>query len=180
MEGNDVYGLLSGRRILRNNHADSEGDIGILVQVARPEAWPEIEFEVLRVVAAGFNYRIDCIPWFVCGFNRNDIVSVVNRNGKLFLDHLVSKSGHSTFRIRLDPNKVRDASTGDVDTEFIEFTENLAKFGCTFEIADSSLQSIDVPPHASVDARAVVTDILVVYAEAGWYEWEEGTFPIRQ
>jgi hypothetical protein len=160
---------------LRNNHIDSSGDLGVVAHLVKSGGWPPFDIEVLKVAREGDAFRIDCIPWFTYGLNRNDLIAADVVDGVLSVRTLLSKSGHSTFRIRLDPAKIRVGMTSDIDPEFVAFTGYLSRFNCTFEISDETLQSIDVPPRQNNDVRAAVADMLALYAETGWYDWEDGT-----
>jgi hypothetical protein len=154
---------------LRNSHVDSADDLGAVASLVKRDGWPPFDSEVLKVVRVAEAFRIDCIPWFTYGLNRNDLIAADEVDGVLAIRSVVSPSGHGTFRIRLDPAKIRVGSTSSVDPEFIAFTSYLGRLNCTFEISDETLQSIDVPPRENTDVRAAVADLLTLYAETGWY-----------
>lgn len=104
--------------------------------------------ESMWATAAGGNYKIENIPFYVMSYAYGDLVNVVEKDGELFVDGLAEESGHSTVRLVF------------FDKSIIEFTrKELKELGCDSEVSDKSfLIAVDVPP--AVDYQSVVKPYL--------------------
>ena len=125
-----------------------------------------VEAENLWAMALGSNrYRIDNIPFYVYGISLNDVVRAEETDGRLVFCEVVSRSGHSTYRVL-----IKD-SAGINSADFKGRWRALEELGCTREIAKSRWIAIDIPPE---------TDVLSVYRfleageEQGVWTFEEG------
>ncbi len=163
---------------MHNDHTDVPDDIGVAVPLARiAEGWPPFEYEILKVVDLGVGYRVDCIPWFAYGLNRNDVISAVVQDGTLKFQDVIERSGHCTFRMRLRLHSIPESERAESLAMLKALSEALSQFDVLVASSSDVLHSIDVPPHPSIDVRAVVTDLLKVFEDFEWFDWEEGTFP---
>jgi hypothetical protein len=166
---------------LHNDHTESAADVRVAVPLARiADGWPPFACEILKVVDQGNGYRIDCIPWFTYGLNRNDVISATVQNGALIFQDVIERSGHCTFRIRLHLHSIPEPERVGAFAELTALAEALGRFDVLFASSSDVLHSIDVPPNPTSNIRAVVTDLLKVFEDREWFEWEEGTFPVQR
>ncbi len=96
--------------------------------------------ESIWAIPVGDNqYKIDNILFYAPEYSLNDIVSVENREGELFVNGLVTESGHSTVRIIFN------------QAMYVEETrEYLKNLGCDSEISNIPLLiAVDIPPSVS-------------------------------
>jgi len=107
-------------------------------------------------------YKLKNIPFFAYGFSFNDIVSVKKVDQRLVVNAIISRSGHSTYRIFLSENT-------NFET-FLEYWSDFKRLNCTFEKATKHLIAIDVP--ALTDIYKVY-DVLVLGEKNGIWEFEE-------
>lgn len=113
-------------------------------------------------------FRLDNVPFRVCGISLGDEFRVVPKEGRLFFEEIVRRSGHSTYRVRLAPERSHDV--------FLNSWSSLEEAGCTFEGSDLDgrrLYAIDVPPEADVTA---VYKKLEEGEERGIWQFEEGHY----
>lgn len=111
-------------------------------------------------------FRIVNTPYFAQGLSWGDIVRVkASPDGRVFiLDNVVSRSGHSTYRILVN----------STNQDFSEILGNLRRLGCSFELTnfgDKHLYALDVPANADVYE---VYNLLEVGERRGVLEFEEG------
>jgi hypothetical protein len=123
-------------------------------------------FENLHAVFdRGNNYVLDNSPFYVFGVSVGDSVEVVRDGNRLIFSRVVARGGHSTYRVKLPPQKPHD--------HFLRLWARLELFGCSFEGSssrDRRLYAIDVPP--AVDVAAIYS-ILSEHEDAGDWEFEE-------
>lgn len=125
-----------------------------------------VEAENLWAEALGDSrYRIDNIPFYVYGISLDDVVRAEDIGGKLVFCEVISRGGHSTYRVL-----VKD-SAGCDSADFKSQWLLLEGLGCTREIAKTRWIAIDVPPVADVFS---VYKILEVSEERGIWTFEEG------
>jgi len=109
------------------------------------------------------NYLLENSPFYAYGVSFKDIVSVkTGENAELIFDSVVSRSGHSTYRIFLLEPLNRQA--------FRKFWGHLEAIGCTYEQASDKYYSIDIPKSTNV---IEVYDILQKAEEDSIWEFEE-------
>lgn len=150
----------------------------------RADREPESSFEMIRIPLpedqwAGIRdegvwaqplsrgrFRVDNIPFYAYGLSVGDVVTACpTDNGTLWLDEVVGRSGHSTYRIILR----KDADV--TSDEFRAAWGTLEDLGCTYEVASPRLLAVDVPAAASVDAAYSALD---AGEASGLWEFEEG------
>lgn len=125
-----------------------------------------VEAENLWAAALGSNeYRIDNIPFYVYGISLNDVVRAEETKSRLVFGEVVSRSGHSTYRVL-----IRD-SAGINSASFKGRWRALEELGCTCEIAKRRWVAIDVPPEADVFS---IYRFLEAGEEQGIWTFEEG------
>lgn len=108
-------------------------------------------------------FQLDNIPFYVYGIALGDIVKVTGGNGNYSFDHVVTRSGHSTYRVFVEES----AERAIVEAMIL----GLVKLGCEIERADDYFIAIDVPP--DVDVFAVYT-LLEDGEDAQVWDFEEG------
>jgi hypothetical protein len=125
-----------------------------------------VDAENLWAAALGNRrYRIDNIPFYVYGLSLDDVVHAEEEGGILVFCEVVSRGGHSTYRVLVNDN------AGVNGTNLKDLWLKLEELGCTRETAKRQWIAIDVPP---------VTNILSVYKilesgeEQGVWSFEEG------
>lgn len=125
-----------------------------------------VEAENLWAAALGDGrYRIDNIPFYAYGISLDDIVRAVEVGGRLVFSEVVSRGGHSTYRVLVSDTKGVD------DAAFKRLWLVLETSGCAREVAKSRWVAIDVPPAADIFS---VYDILESGEAEGIWTFEEG------
>jgi len=81
-------------------------------------------------------YQLDNILFYAKNYSCQDIVSVEEVEGELFVTGLIQENGHSTIRVLFS------------DTKMIPKVRNeLKNFGCSSELSNMiNLVAVDVPP----------------------------------
>ena len=98
---------------------------------------PNQDWEQLFAWPIEGGYQLNNIPFFVRGLALDDVVAAtMGERGHVF-DHVVSRSGHSTFRIWLTEEKLRTAD---------EVMLEVRKLGGEAEVTLERLVAIDAPP----------------------------------
>ena len=96
----------------------------------------EMEIETVWAIPYGEGFKLDNIPFYAKGVALDDIVSANKVDGCLYMDELLTPSGHSTVRLWFADEK-------DVQT----VREELKTMGCDSEISDQPcLVAVDIPP----------------------------------
>jgi hypothetical protein len=108
-------------------------------------------------------YRLRNVPFYVYGFSAEDVVSTVEKEGRLTVTGMASRGGHSTYRIFLPEGKTHE--------EFLKHWQVLERLGCTYERASRRCVGIDVPPQSDVYA---VYQALEDGEKNQLWEFEEG------
>ncbi|MEO6454237.1 MAG: DUF4265 domain-containing protein [Ginsengibacter sp.] len=123
---------------------------------------PDNEYGIESAWAApvGENFQLDNILFYAPEYSLEDIVSVENRNGELFVTGLVQESGHSTVRIIVSEKE-----------SVAPLREQLKKLGCDSEISDVPiLISVDIPPEVDY---SIIKDLLVQGENLSKWSYEE-------
>lgn len=91
-------------------------------------------------------YRLDNSPFYAYGVSWQDVVFAPadEDQGLPTFVRVVSKSGHRTIRVIFDP----PAETGNASERLLQ---GLTSRGCTYEGANRSYMSIDIPPDVNLD-----------------------------
>lgn len=107
-------------------------------------------------------YRLENVPFYIFDVSFGDTVHAKSQDGMLVFAEVIRRGGHSTYRIRTNPNR-RDA--------FETFWDPIRAHGCTYEEGPPPLLAVDVPPKASI------LDVYKSLEEgelAGVWSFEEG------
>jgi len=136
------------------------------------DGYPPASVETLWATALGKGrFRIDNIPFFVCGVSCFDIVSGKKRaDGAIWFEGLAEESGHSTIRVKIARDSIDMRS---MDARVEELRADLRKLGCDSERSHiPGLFSIDIPPESPYQP---VKEILENGDNRGLWDYEEAT-----
>ena len=119
----------------------------------------------------GSRYRLDNIPFFVCGVSCFDIVDAsADESGFLRFGGLVESAGHSTIRVIFYDQKDQSLS---IPERVAELRNGLRSLGCSSEVSHiPGLISVDVPPEVPL---RVVKSVLEDGVALGYWDYEEAT-----
>jgi hypothetical protein len=133
---------------------------------------PPADSEMMWAVLVGDEqYRLDNIPFFICGVSYCDVVTAYKGTDGLhrFKD-LVRESGHSTLRIILHEKQSKKES---LDDRVKVLRDRLKLLGCSSEKSHiTGLISVDVPPEVSL---ASIRDFLDKGTKQDLWGYEEAT-----
>jgi hypothetical protein len=124
-----------------------------------PDAYgyPPATSESMWAVPLGHShFRLDNIPFFVCGVSCFDTVSAQREaNGLLKYDQLLESGGHSTLRVIFHDNA---NDPRPLQEKVHELRNRLRKVGCSSEQSHiPGLISIDIPPEVDItEARLIL------------------------
>ena len=82
-------------------------------------------------------YVLRNIPFLAYGYSEQDVVSAADVEGRLVVNGVFNRGGHSTYRVFL-----REPAS---EEQFCPLWQSLAALGCTFERANRRLIGLDVP-----------------------------------
>lgn len=122
-------------------------------------------FEWVWVSRRGASLVVDNIPLFAYGLSPGDGVAVEVVDGAPTLRAVVSRGGHSTYRVAFD------AALTPMERQ--RALEPLHRAGCGFEYGPSRMVAIDVPPASDVFA---IYGLLEEGMSRGWWTFEEGHY----
>jgi hypothetical protein len=112
-----------------------------------PNDQQESKTESLWAEKVGFGqFRIANSPFFLFGISAEDIVEAEEIDHKLTFKRVVSRGGHSTYRIFLQNGRTI------TDPDFQTYWEPISTLGATFENADDRFIAVDIPPGIDVTA----------------------------
>ena len=121
----------------------SDGFVEIWIPIERDATEPQ-DWERLFATPVTGGFRIDNAAFFAKGIAMHDVVSAErNAEGAYHLRDVISRGGHSLFRIWVDE---RHRAPADVCAQ-------LNRMGCFTELTQHRLISIDVPPAAELSVR---------------------------
>ena len=136
------------------------------------DGYPPASVESLWATALGRGrFRIDNIPFFVCGVSSFDIVTAQERSdGVPWFETLAEASGHSTIRVTIFRDSI-DSRPRDERVQ--ELRASLRKIGCPSELSHiPGFFSVDVPPEVSYHT---VKQVLANGAKRRLWDFEEAT-----
>ncbi|MFP5246225.1 MAG: DUF4265 domain-containing protein [Thermoanaerobaculia bacterium] len=130
-----------------------------------PSDWHPHALETMWAEPLGDDrYRLQNVPFYAYGLSFDDVVNARQIGGQLFVQDVIERGGHSTYRIFLSqgvaPDKLR----------FRESWRQLEEIGVTYEQANDRLLAVDVP--ASTDIYRAY-ELLQRGEEAGVWDFEE-------
>ena len=141
------------------SRADTAGNhVTVHFELAQDSAgYPPVASEALWAVRVGpAQFRLDNIPYFVCGVSCFDIIEAQeDTSGYFKYLRLVEPSGHSTLRVTLHD---KGGDRRSLKERVHELRNQLHALGCSSEISHiAGLISVDVPPDAVLaDVRLVL------------------------
>lgn len=149
---------------LSDQETEFRGAVKVVVELP-PDAWHGFKTETIwaEPTKAPGHFRLRSIPIYAYGLSYDDLFSTTTRQGKLYVQSILERGGHSTYRVFLEEGFTFD----DFERQW---SVTRAFSACAFERA-GRLIAIDVPPEA---------DIYDVYAEleagadAGRWDLQEG------
>ena len=147
------------------SRTESEGFVKIRFPL-NEEDWEGLDAENLwaEPISDGA-FKIDNVPFYVYGVSNEDVVSARLIEGRLQFQSVLTRGGHSTYRVWLqDPE-------GYEGTGWKELWPYFAELGCSFERAKQRWMAIDVPKASNVDA---VYALLAEGEADGVWEFSEG------
>lgn len=117
-------------------------------------------------------YVIRNTPFYMKGVSFLDVVRAEKKkednDGSLYFSEVIDRSGHSTYRVLVDPE----------NREFFDFWKRLETLGCHYESATHNttegkrkLYAIDVPANANISK---IRDLLKEGEDADIWLFEEG------
>lgn len=128
-----------------------------------------VSAETMHAVASpGGLYMLDNSAFYAYGISCCDIFKAQEKDGALYFMEVVSRGGHSTYRVKLP--------AGASHEDFMRSWEELQRMGCSFEGTGNNsrrLYAIDVPPEADVVA---VYNYLQKNEDSGVWEFEEAHY----
>jgi hypothetical protein len=135
------------------------------IRIALPEdGWHGVEAEWSWGERVGDNiYALRNTPFYAKGLSYGDQVKVNDENGTLKLLRVVSRGGHSTYRIF--------AKTGQNDPQVQALFKELNGLHCGIEGANDKLIAVDVFPEADIHK---VYRVLEDADKADLIDFEEG------
>ena len=134
--------------------------------------YPPATSEALWAVRVGpAQFRLDNIPYFVCGVSCFDIIEAQeDTSGYFKYLRLVEPSGHSTLRVTLHD---KGGDRRSLKERVHELRNQLHALGCSSEISHiAGLISVDVPPDAVL---ADVRSVLDGGSTRGEWDYEKAT-----
>lgn len=137
------------------------------VKVSFPMGDGTVERMYAKPVGEG-RYILDNSPFYVFDISYCDEFSADHVEEELVFSRVISRSGHSTYRIKLPE--------GEDHSYFLKYWVDLAAEGCTYEgssVSSRLLYTIDLPP--GVDVMNVYK-IMDQYEQQGIWEFEEGHY----
>lgn len=112
-------------------------------------------------------YQLDNILFYAKNYSWQDIVSVEEVDGKLYVTGLIQENGHSTVRLLLN-----DASEGP------KIREELKALGCSSELSNmNNLIAVDVPPEVNY---SIIRDYLIKGELEDKWEYQEACIASNQ
>jgi hypothetical protein len=136
------------------------------------DGYPPATSETMWAVPLGQSrFRLDNIPFFVCGVSCYDIISArTQTEGPLKFERLIEFGGHSTVRVIVHDKPTDGRSLSD---RVGDLRGRLRGLGCSSELSHiPRLFSIDVPPEVEL---AEVKRILDSGEKQDLWEYEEAT-----
>ena len=112
-----------------------------------PDGHTQVKTESLWAESVGDGrFRILNSPFFLFGISAEDVVAVKLTKDGLTYERVISRGGHSTYRVYLQGGRSIE------DPEFRAHWEPIALEGATFENANGYFIAVDIPPDKNVAA----------------------------
>jgi hypothetical protein len=123
----------------------SDGLAGTMVAFLVGEGEGRFVERLHAIPLGGGVYVLDNSPFYAYDISYKDVFRAVSEDGSLVFSEVVSRGGHSTYRIKLP--------VGCDHEYFSRHWSELDRLGCTFEGSSGNAQrlyAIDVPPDVNV------------------------------
>jgi hypothetical protein len=116
------------------------------IRIALPEdAWHGVEAEwAWGELVDGNIYALRNVPFYAMGLSHDDRVKVNDVEGTLSMEGVVSRGGHSTYRIF--------SKNGHDDPRVQLLLKKLNELHCDIEVGTKSLIAVDVLPEADIQS----------------------------
>jgi len=113
------------------------------------------------------NHIIENSPFFIFNVSYKDVISVRLIDDRITFDKVISRSGHSTYRVRLPLTSSH--------SEFLKIWSKFSELGCSYEGSTEKrlVYAIDCPPNTNVHR---VYTLLEEYEKKGIFEFEEAHY----
>ncbi len=109
-------------------------------------------------------FRILNSPFFLFGVSADDVIAAEEVDGRLRFQNVISRGGHSTYRIFLQGGRTIK------EPDFRTYWEPISAQGATFENADDHFVAVDIPPGKDV---AKIYELLNGGEQDGIWAFEE-------
>lgn len=113
-------------------------------------------------------FQVDNSPFHAFGVSLGDKITATEDSDGLIFDSIISRGGHSTYRVRLP--------SGASHQHFLEHWAAMEELGCSYEgssLDNRRLYAIDIPP--GVDVASIYRLLEDGEANGAW-EFEEAHF----
>ncbi len=134
--------------------------------------YPPVSSESMWAVPLGQSrFRLDNIPFFICGVSCFDVVSArMDTNGLLKYERLLQAGGHSTLRVLFYETS---SDTRPIQERVNELRSAFRELACTSELSHiPRLISLDVPPEVNINDALRILD---AGEKQELWEYEEAT-----
>jgi len=112
-------------------------------------------------------FRIENSPFFMNGVSFQDIVRAKEADGFFEFEEVVTRGGHSTYRIFMQGARTLQ------DDEFRHYWGPISALGATYENGNGRYITVDIPPGKNV---AAIYKLLEAGEEVGVWAFDEGHF----
>ena len=112
-------------------------------------------------------FRVLNSPFYIFGVSAEDIVTASEIGGQLEVREVVSRGGHSTYRVFLQGGR----TIQDIDFQLL--WGPISSLGATFENANDHFVSVDIPPGGN---GAEIYRLLEKGEEGGIWAFEEAHY----
>jgi hypothetical protein len=130
-----------------------------------PENGRGVETEDMWAESLGDSrYRLLNSPFFTFGVSAEDIVLAEQAGDSLAFRRVLSRGGHSTYRLYLQNGETIQSSN------FNEHWKPISSLGATFENANDRFVAVDIPPKCDVQE---IYRLLQAGEDDGFWAFEE-------
>lgn len=112
-------------------------------------------------------FRIANSPFYVFGVSSEDVVSARETAGRLVFQEVISKGGHSTYRVFLHDGRTIHSP------EFKKLWTPISELGATFENANDHFVAVDIPKGRDIHA---IYELLDQGEQDEVWSFEEGNY----
>jgi uncharacterized protein DUF4265 len=136
-----------------------------------PKEQREFRTEALWAERVGDGrFRILNSPFFLFGISAEDIVEAKEAEDGFKFQSIISRGGHSTYRVFIQGGRTISAP------DFQAYWKPISQLGATFENANDHFVSVDIPPGKDV---AAIYKLMQKGEQEGVWTFEEVTTRVR-